>query len=75
MTERLTRLTDMDDTLRRLSADFMKVYSNLPLNVRDDIVLVLHEEPVSWRVAYFEIKNNSEKAVEVLENMKKLELI
>jgi hypothetical protein len=65
----------MNDVLKKLSSDFMKVYSNLPLNVRDDIVLVLHDEPVSWRVAHFEIKNDSEKAAEILESLKKLELI
>ena len=41
-------------------AKFLKVYSNLPINLRDDIVLVLGEKgPITWNVAYIEINNNT----------------
>ena len=48
---------------------FMKVYSNLPLKVRDEIVLVLDGAPISWNVAYNEIKHNTEKGKIVIEKL------
>jgi len=38
---------------------FMKVYSNLPLKVRDEIILVINDKPITWNVAYNEIKHNT----------------
>lgn len=38
---------------------FMKVYSNLPLKVRDEIILVIDDKPITWNVAYNEIKHNT----------------
>jgi len=41
-------------------ARFLKVYSNLPINLRDDIVLVLERKgPITWNVAYIEINNET----------------
>lgn len=37
----------------------MKVYSNLPLKVRDEIILVINDKPITWNVAYNEIKHNT----------------
>jgi hypothetical protein len=40
---------------------FLKVYSNLPIGVRNDVVLVLDKEgPITWDVAYAEIKEETE---------------
>lgn len=39
---------------------FLRIYANLPLNVREEIICVLDQKgPVTWNVAYFEIKNNT----------------
>jgi len=37
----------------------MKVYSNLPLKVRDEIILVINDKPITWNVAYNEIKHST----------------
>ncbi len=42
-----------------IKEQFFKVYSNLPLNERDKVVLVLDGEPISWNVAYQQIKNDT----------------
>ena len=38
---------------------FFKVYANLPLNLREEVILVIKDEPISWRVAYFEISDDT----------------
>ena len=45
-----------------LREKFLKAYSNLPLNTRKEIILVLEERgPITWEVAYLEIKNSTER--------------
>ena len=55
---------------------FLGAYANLPLNARREIIIVLDKEgPVTWEAAYLEIKNNTEKAKEILEKLGRLDLI
>ena len=49
---------------------FFKVYANLPLNLRNEIVLVLSERgPITWNVAYLEISNDTEIGKTILEKL------
>jgi len=66
---------DMDPSMQKLSSEFMKVYANIPLNIRDDIVLVIDDEPITWNVAYLEVKIAGSKAEHILNDLKELELI
>ncbi len=58
---------------------FIKSFANLPLNSRKEIVLVLgekgKEQPITWNVAYFEVKNNTSASKEILEKLEKIGLI
>ncbi|MFH1537288.1 MAG: hypothetical protein ABID45_04825 [Patescibacteria group bacterium] len=57
---------------------FLKVYSNLPIKVREEIILDLGEEkvgPVTWNAAYLEIKNDTKLGNEILTELEKLEII
>jgi len=37
---------------------FLKVYANLPLNLRNEVVLIVQKTgPVTWNVAFLEINN------------------
>lgn len=59
-----------------LKEDFLRTYINIPLSLRDDVVLVLEDKrPISWNVAFFEIKNDTEQSEQILIELKKLELI
>jgi len=53
---------------------FLKLFANLPVNLRDEVIAVLPElGPISWKVAYLEISNNTslgEKILQKLENLK-----
>ena len=55
---------------------FFKVYANLPLNLREEVVLVLPEKgPITWQVAYLEIINDTKLGAEILKKLIELELI
>lgn len=62
-----------------LREKFLQVYANLPLSVRKEIILVLEEngnkQPITWQVAYLEVKNDTGKSKEILERLEKLKII
>ena len=62
--------------MEHLKEDFFKTYSNIPINLRNNIILVLDGGgPISWDVAYFAIKNDTESSQAILTNLKELNLI
>ena len=54
---------------------FLKIYYNLPLNVRKEPVVDLDGNMLSWNVAYVEIKNRTKAAEIILEKLSKLKII
>lgn len=53
--------------------EFLKTYANIPLNLRKEIIVVLKDKgPITWNVAYLEIKQDTKLGKEIL---KKLDLI
>ncbi|MFH1413187.1 MAG: hypothetical protein ABIG10_04180 [bacterium] len=57
------------------NARFLKVYANLPINLRKDIVLVLDNEPITWNVAFVEIDNNTKLGERIFDKLVKLNII
>lgn len=64
-----------NETKNNLREKFLRAYSNIPLNARKEIILVLEEGPITWEVAYFEVKNQTEKGKKILEKLNELNLI
>ena len=59
-----------------LRTQFFRIYANLPLGVRKEIICVLDDwGTISWFVAYLEVKENTKVGREILEKLKKMELI
>ena len=54
---------------------FLKVYADLPIGVRTEIILTLENKPITWNVAYLEVVNNTPLSKEILEKLAKLEII
>ena len=54
---------------------FLKIYSSIPLNLRDEIVAIVDNEPVSWAATYIEVKGKTEKGNKILELMERLKLL
>lgn len=58
-----------------LKEKFYKVYSNLPLNLRDEIVVVVNSEPITWKVAKLEIDEDTKLAKIILVKLSSLQII
>lgn len=55
---------------------FLKVYANLPINLRDEIVLVLPEKgPITWNVAFLEVGSETPLGSEILKKLAELKII
>ena len=60
---------------------FLQVYSNLPINERKNIIIVIETEegkkknPISWDIAYLEINKETKLGEEILKKLIKLNLI
>ena len=55
---------------------FFKIYANLPLNLRSEIVLVLPDRgPITWNVAYTEINNDTKLGELILKKLEELKII
>ena len=61
--------------METLREDFLKTYSNTPLNLRDEVILVYEDKPLTWNVAYLEVKQNTEAGKKILKELKELNLI
>jgi len=59
-----------------MKEQFFKIYANLPLNLREEIILVLPGKgPITWNVAYLEINNDTELGKQILEKLLELKII
>ena len=54
---------------------FYKVYNNLPLNLREEVILVINDEPITWKVARLEIDGNTSVSKVILEKLDALKFI
>lgn len=58
-----------------LKERFYKVYSNLPINLREEIILVVDNEPITWKVAKLEIDENTQLGEAILKKISALNVI
>ncbi len=54
---------------------FFKIYSSIPLPERENVVVIVYEKPISWYLAYQEIKNNTALGEKILKILKALEIL
>ena len=54
-------------------AKFLKLYANLHLGLRDEVILVLDKRgPITWNVAYVEVNNKTALSRTILEKLSDL---
>lgn len=58
-----------------LKERFYNVYNNLPLNLRDEVILVIDNEPITWKVARLEVDQDTQTAKTILEKLTALNII
>ena len=55
---------------------FMKTYVNLPLGIRQEIILVLDDgRPITWDVAFVEVQTDTPLSNQILGKLTLLEII
>ena len=54
---------------------FLKIFANLPIAVRSEIIAVLDEQPMTWNVCYLEVKGKTKLGDRILKYLTKLEFI
>ena len=55
---------------------FLKIYANLPLGVRGEIIATIDNiGPVTWNSTYIEIEGNTDLGNKILSELDKLEII
>ncbi len=55
---------------------FYKIFANLPINLREEVILVIPKKgPITWQVAFLEIDNDTELGKMILEKLSDLKII
>lgn len=77
---KMPQKNEKEDSDEFPSDKFMKVYNNLPIEERQQTVLVLEniegdEEPVSWKMAKREIMEETDLGKKIAKKLQELEII
>lgn len=54
---------------------FIRIYSDLPENIRKEIIVIIDEKPYTWDAAYFEVNDDTKLGKKILEKLKSMGLI
>ena len=54
---------------------FLKIYADLPLAIRKEIILVMDKEPMTWNAVYVEVFNSTSKSTIMLRKLEELKII
>lgn len=54
---------------------FLKAYSNVPADERNQIFIIIDNRPYTWNNAYDEIKANTELGKKILKKINELKLL
>jgi len=68
-----------------LKTTFLKIYANIPIRLRTDIIYVTQKkatkvgvpegEPMTWNACWLEVRNNTEIGNQILDTLRALEII
>jgi hypothetical protein len=54
---------------------FLNVYASLPDRLKDQLVIVIDEKPMSWNAVYFELKSDTELAQRIMDQLIEMDII
>jgi hypothetical protein len=63
------------ETVLTIREKFLNIYANLPLAVRNEIIIVLGGEPITWNAVFLEVSQSSEKGEVILNKLRELKII
>ena len=58
-----------------LKNKFLKIYSNLPSDERDQIIVVINGKTYSWNRAFDEINKDTPRGKEILDKLNRMGLL
>lgn len=58
-----------------ISEKFLQIYANLPVSMRQEIIIVVDQEPLTWNSVKIEVDSNTEKSKIILEKLKNIGII
>ncbi len=61
--------------METLREKFLRAFTNIPLNARNETILVLDGRPMSWNVAFIEVKAETKTAPIILEKLEEMKII
>lgn len=56
-------------------AKFLKVYANLPRSAREEIMVVVEDEPYTWQSAKLEVEQNTPLGKTILDILTRLKIL
>ena len=56
-------------------AHFLRIYANIPEDLRKDILIVIEGKTYSWSAAFLEIKDNTQLGHKILKALEEIEVI
>lgn len=54
---------------------FLKIYADLPLSLRKEVIVVVGGEPMTWNAAMLEVDNNTPKGKQILEKLAEMKIL
>lgn len=63
------------DEYGALKAKFLKLFASVPFPLRNEIIAIADNQPISWSAAYGEIKQDTDKAQNILTHLKQIGLL
>lgn len=54
---------------------FFRIYSGLPIEERDNPIVVIDDEPINWKLAHEEISNETKRGEKILNMLIDLKII
>lgn len=54
---------------------FTRIYANLPVGSRNEIVIVVNEEPLTWNAVWIEVEQDTPLSETILEKLEKLGIL
>ena len=61
--------------MKKERAKFLRIYSDIPDDLRSDIIVVMDGETYTWNAAYLEVKKNSDLGHKILKRLGQLGII
>ncbi len=54
---------------------FLRMFANIPEQLREDIIVVIDKKPYTWNTAYLEVREKTPTGKKVLKTLEEMEIV